>query len=153
MRKSPITKSSFLAKRTVIRSQAFTNELPPLKKRQNNRRSVTLPSCKILEILPCEPPKSLITQVELSPKPLILPLKKSISSRSYGILTSSLKTRFKNIDINSKKIPQDDFLTFLKEKIPTFDFVREKNLCKKKEKLLKDVVTIFEEDQEQYCVE
>jgi hypothetical protein len=154
MRKSPISKSSFFAKRTVVRSESFHKGLPPIQIRQDNiRRSLTLPSSKILDILPSQPPPCLLNKVTLTPRPLILPLKKSISSKSYNTTATSLKIRFKNIDIYSKKIPQEDFMIFMLDKIPTFDFVREKNLLRKRKKLLKDVVTIIEEDQEHYCFE
>ena len=154
MRKSPITKSSFFVKRTVVRSESFHKGLPQVHLRQNNtRRSLTLPSSQVLDILPKQPALCLLNKVTLTPRPLILPLKKSISNRSYNLTTTSLKTRFKNINIYSKKIPQEDFMIFMLDKIPTFELARENNIIKKRKKLLKDIVTILEEDQEQYCFE
>jgi hypothetical protein len=83
-----------------------------------------------------------------SPKPVLLPLKKSASSNSCKFFPNSIKIRFKKTNVNSKKIPQEDFLIFFLENVPTFDFVREKNLSRKKNRILKEVVTIEEDDQE-----
>lgn len=73
-------------------------------------------------------------------------------SNSLKLFPITLKRRFKNLDINSKRIPQTDHMIFVMEKIPTFDFVREKNLRKNKTRILKDINPIFE-DQNEYNYE
>ena len=154
MRKSPICLKPNFSKRTITSYRNSCKDLPPIGKLNlNNKRSATLPANKILDIIAREAAPEINYQPLGSPKPILLPLKKSVSTNSFKYFNTLIKTRFKHTDVNSKKIPQEDFFLFFKNKIPTFEFVREKNLSRKKNRILREVVTILEEDQEHHINE
>jgi hypothetical protein len=151
MRKNPDSFSaSSLAQRT--REVGFVSIDSPIGsvRGSHNHRSQTLSSSRISEIIsncPATTSKAQLNKVKLSPLPNTLS-KTRTSTRNTKVLSITLKRRFTNINIYSKKIPQSDHMIFLIEKIPTFDFVREKNLKKNTMKMLKLVNPIMEDTSE-----
>ena len=118
---------------------------------RKTQRSITLPKENINKIL---------LKLDNSPDPLIkrtkplAPLylqKMPPFSRSLKLFPTTIKSRFKDLKISQKVIPQNDHLIFLLDKVPTFEIVREKNIAKNK-KILKSVKPIVE-DQNEYNIE
>ena len=121
---------------------------------RKTQRSITLPKENINKIL---------LKLDNSPDPLIKRTEKTKPlaplylqkmppfSRSLKLFPTTIKSRFKDLKISQKVIPQNDHLIFLLDKVPTFEIVREKNIAKNK-KILKSVKPIVE-DQNEYNIE